>query len=476
MTASDWENDFGGMGGASRPPVGSSPPLLTGGIPRTESEISPTSAPEEVREYSHGGYDGGIEVGFDGTWNPLKFPDLLETLESAKNRAAEVEKGPEGFIITLGGEEVLVMPTGGRAGGLLYKYRIMCRGVEILIHSNPPQGRQPVRIRYLAESVQGGRDRFFNTHNEFVLPFLKRLGLVIHTEKLSRVDAQVMFDVDVKEIIRLCEDGHLTSKLRKGSIDFKNGFCWKKETLTLGSVSKVEVCIYDKGKELRAKKKNIVKEADFISHCVGDEWINSGRPITRVEFRLGRDALKALGVNTVADLQERERAIFDLLTMDWFRILKDPKVRGHENTAALHPIWERVRMLFNVYFSGSAVETVEWQRKDKTSCDSFALKRQAMGCLAKAFAYDFGSQVSSQSTVDLATRWAEGVQKDFHEKLNVIAEHVEIKTGLTLGISTRSSMDYEYELDYRNALDDAVVRKKQEEVEKWLSSEQGVLR
>jgi hypothetical protein len=215
VIAHGWENDFGGIGGVSRLPAGSSPPLLTGGIPSTELENSPTSAWFEVREFFHGGYDGGIEVGFYGTWNTLKFFDSLEALERAKSSASEVEKGPEGFLLTIGGEEVLVMPTGGRAGGLLYKYRFMCRGVEFLIHSNPPQGRQPVRVCYRAESVQGGRDRFFNTHFEFVTPFLKRLGLVIHSDKLSRVDAQVMLDVDVKEIIRLCEDGHLTSKLRK---------------------------------------------------------------------------------------------------------------------------------------------------------------------------------------------------------------------------------------------------------------------
>jgi hypothetical protein len=38
------------------------------------------------------------------------------------------------------------------------------------------------------------------------------------------------------------------------------------------------------------------------------------------------------------------------------------KVRGHENTAELHPIWERVRTLFLTHFSGAEVATVEWKR------------------------------------------------------------------------------------------------------------------
>jgi hypothetical protein len=95
----------------------------------------------------------------------------------------------------------------------------------------------------------------------------------------------------------------------------------------LGHTSKVQICIYDKGKELRSQKSNILKEAFFVERCIGEEWINSGRPITRVEIRLGREALKCLGVNTVSDLKGRERGIVDLLTRDWFRILENTRSR-----------------------------------------------------------------------------------------------------------------------------------------------------
>ena len=104
--------------------------------------------------------------------------------------------------------------------------------------------------------------------------------------------------------------------MRKGSVDFSIGRCVNKKTLTLGTTTKVQVCIYDKGKELRSKKSSLVKETFFIERCVGDEWINSDHPITRVEIRLGREALKFLSVNTFSDLKERERAIVDLLTHD----------------------------------------------------------------------------------------------------------------------------------------------------------------
>jgi len=41
---------------------------------------------------------------------------VIAKLEAAKELACEVQKGPEGIPIELAGEEVLVMPTGGKVG------------------------------------------------------------------------------------------------------------------------------------------------------------------------------------------------------------------------------------------------------------------------------------------------------------------------------------------------------------------------
>jgi hypothetical protein len=97
IIAQGLESETIGERGDSRVVGGSapSPRLLTGGIPRTESLQPPMLPLSEVLEFSSGNYDGGIEVGFDGTWNPLKFPRLIETLESGKESACDVEKGPE---------------------------------------------------------------------------------------------------------------------------------------------------------------------------------------------------------------------------------------------------------------------------------------------------------------------------------------------------------------------------------------------
>jgi len=242
----------------------------------------------------------------------------------------------------------------------------------------------------------------------------------------------------------LLDKGHVVTKLRKKAV---YGTMTRVETIELGSVSNAQLCIYDKGRELRSKKSNVVKEAQFVANCVGDEWYNSDRPITRVEIRLSRDALKCLGVDSVSDLQQSEQGILELLTSEWFRILAEPKVRGHENTAALHPIWERVRELFFLYFTGAELLDVCWNREESLTCDPEALERQALGCLSKALACRYGEQEESCDVVELANGWVDVVQDEMHEKINLHALEVRLKTGIELGITSRGIAGYDVELE-----------------------------
>ena len=221
----------------------------------------------------------------------------------------------------------------------------------------------------------------------------------------------------------------------------------EKETLRLGSISKVQIEFYNKRAQM--PKMGLEKGILFQTHCLGDEWCNSDRPITRIEIRLGRDALKCLGVNTFSDLKERERAIVELITHDWFRILEKPKVRGCENTAAIHPVWLRVCELFRSYFSGADVD-VKWEKNQSVSCDPVALERQALGCISKALGARFGEQENRQLSVELLTGWGERVQNELHEKINSYAEHVRIKTGIKLGLPFDG--DDKAELDYMEGI------------------------
>jgi len=164
-------------GGRGNPSTKVCPPrLLIGGAPSSFSPESPIVPPAEVTEFSHAGYDGGVAVGFDGTYDTPCFEKLIKFLDDAKEQAIiAAEQGLDGFATTLCGEEILMCAKGGLAGfddakgGLIYKYRFFCKGVEFLIHSKPSKHIQPVRVRYGAESIQGHRDTSdLGTYPQFV--------------------------------------------------------------------------------------------------------------------------------------------------------------------------------------------------------------------------------------------------------------------------------------------------------------------
>jgi hypothetical protein len=152
-----------------------------------------------------------------------------------------------------------------------------------------------------------------------------------------------------------------------------------------------------------------------------------------------------LGVDSVSDLQRSDRAIIDLLTTEWLRILEHPKVRGHEHTAAIHPVWERVRNLFFQYFTGRDV-AVCWGKNESVVCDPVALELQALGCLSKALAYNFGEQEEVGLTILLGVDWLDRVGVRLHEKLTNVVLLSRCKSGVEFGYSpdvmSRDEMDY----------------------------------
>ena len=141
--------------------------------------------PDPAEDMQLGGYDGGVEVGFQGNWVDWKWVDVQETLEAARLAATEAEKPVE---FELCGRLFLMHVTGARRG-VMYKYYFEGDGVTFLIHSNPQGKIQPVRLRYNAEGLIG-RDLFIK-HGE-VLEILEEFGFFVHKEIVSRADLQVM--------------------------------------------------------------------------------------------------------------------------------------------------------------------------------------------------------------------------------------------------------------------------------------------
>jgi hypothetical protein len=164
-----------------------------------------------------------------------------------------------------------------------------------------------------------------------------------------------------------------------------------------------------------------------------------------VEFRLWRDTLRILEIDTVQELREREAALVDWLTHRWFRILAEPSVRGHENTAALHPAWENVRKLFHEWFPGiDDNKPVEWRRSEPVSCDSTPLLKQAVGCMAKAIGIEKGVKKTAFEIYQLACEKLRLFEKTLFFKVSRCVERLGLSSGVLLGGST-------YDYAVRNA-------------------------
>ena len=170
-----------------------------------------------------------------------------------------------------------------------------------------------------------------------------------------------------------------------------------------------------------------------IQHCIGDEWFNSDRPITRVEIRIGREALKCFQINSVEDLLKRERGLIDVLTRDWFRLLEKPKVRTKEYKMKMHPLWERVRALFFEYFTGSEIQDVEYHKPTPVACDPVALEKQAIGCLQKASGVRLGMKTSEADGIEHWARWGRSMGMAIYRGGFEHAKNMGIMKGIEYG-------------------------------------------
>jgi len=339
-----------------------------------------------------GHYDGGTENAFFSPCSPQWWKNI-NIIGEAKVRAQQQKRGMKEFIF-LGGEKVLVHPRGKPVGNNKYEYMIEWGGYDLKIWDNPekPPALGHVRVRYGAEVLA---EYGWDESQQRLLDWLASLGFVPYSEfgeKLTRVDLNVCVPIAVSEFESLIQNGHAVSRVRK-NVTWKD--CLKAETYEIGKPSSVQMRIYDKGVELGNElDKNPRKHLLTIQRYIGADWINSGRPITRIEFSIGRVMMNCWGENnkpihTLAEFRARERAIVELLTRRWFRILEHPKVRGHENTAKLHPHWETVDAEFQRCYDGS---TAKLERvKKNVSVDLKRLKQMLRGIARKVGAHQHGA-------------------------------------------------------------------------------------
>jgi hypothetical protein len=403
--------------------------------PQTITTIPDLNKPEKIL----GGYDGGSEVGFIGEWNERKFDDLKLQLEQAR-MSAEYEHADESYV-TVGKFQFRVNAHGAKFGGFTYyKFVLEGAGMKIYLHNNPKGEIQGVRVRYGAECATG-RDLFL-VHAEF-LEWLSFIGFKVTQETVSRADMQTMTFDDFDEYLKLLQNNQFVQRADKHYThgDSKR-FC---SSYTCGTA--IELCIYDKRQELHDNYDE-VKLALIVNECLAGEFPDT---LTRIEFRLKRDALKYFGVTTMQDLMEKETAIIDFLTFDWFRLLAEEKdsKNGHERQQKLHPLWEKVREQFFKYFPGPVENRKPIERnlrgRREVKCTGENLIKQAVGCLATAAALAKGVFETAEEAIDYATEVITEKVTTFFERTRQRA----VELGIVRGVESPEARDWH--LDPRQA-------------------------
>jgi hypothetical protein len=332
----------------------------------------------------YGGYDGGVEAGFDGVWSPTKFETLRETLCVAKQAADDGDH--EKSYVELGGRLWKVSAKGTGGSGPKYKFVLEHHGVKLYIHNNPQGDIQPVRVRFGFHALcKCNLFECVHTLKETLLS----IGFRITTEKISRVDMQILLERPVTDFVDAMQGDTVVTQCRGSREIHENIRTGRLETILYKSDT-TEMEIYDKRAQILGTDKEtyeLFRRFVLGSGSLPDE-------LTRVEYRFRRDALRRYGINTFEDLRTSALALIQIATSEWFRILDTAKDKGNETRQKICSLWQEVVDQFEYYFSDENDENIERTRQDlknyvvvKESPKVEMLVKQAAGCIASVCAF-----------------------------------------------------------------------------------------
>ena len=396
--------------------------MLEDGGPPTDS-MGPTKHETELSKM--GGYDT-IELGLHGEWDEKESEELFKTLAEQKTEAQE---HGEAFL-TIDDKKFLVRPMGFKAGRKVYDYVIEASGVVIGMAEKFSKSHAAIRIRYGFEALIG-RDAF--AVHEAILELLGRFGFNCTKERVSRADLTVdILDIPVENLINPILRDEAVYRAKKADIHTESG---KPTSIRLGGG--VQLCIYDKKREL-LEKHDEIKFSLMVEHRFNGDIPNS---CSRVEFRIKREKLKEMGIDTMNDLREMQTDLAEFLHSHWFRILDGKKQKGHTAEQPVSEIWGHVQKTFDAAFQPITEESRtinrDWNKPRAVLCDQEAMIKQAIGCLARAVALS-GNAVSIETTESYLTSIYETEVEEIHKKALMIGEKTATARGVDLSSGSLS--------------------------------------
>lgn len=192
-----------------------------------------------------------------------------------------------------------------RARKVVYRYKVsICdrEKNEFFTILLDPKGNYKVEIRYAAQRMNCSLNLDYRL-------FFDYLNVEILTEEVSRLDLSLTVLKPIEEIVYHVVEKKYSSVLKRVNY-FSYGDPTSPSSIRFGDIHNVEVSIYDKSKEAfdNSFRLEYRLKLDDLNEVFGDS-----PNVSRIEWRLGRRYLKAVGLTSPDDINN---SIFDLyLTM-----------------------------------------------------------------------------------------------------------------------------------------------------------------
>lgn len=338
--------------------------------------------------FSSGGEDW-FESSVYVEWDDVDFPALVAWLDLAKAEA-QISGGPKDLSIGSKPWPLLVTRQGKTIGGddgTYFDFVCDCFGMSLLISKQPrPKGSMAnVRVRISGrECLLTGAWKGLALVREFISEY----GGKIIEEKLSRVDLCLdLAGLPVDQLLSLADQQHFICRARKRSLilDDENY-----QGMSFGS-SPCRLIIYDKLKEQRDRPDPLRFRAMIDRRWGGNVPLCA----SRVEFQLGRDFLKAQGVNSPEDYERLRGSLIAYLTEEWFRLTDRPADRKNKNQqrAEIHPLWQAIQGEFRKWTGEPNGPLISLERE---KVDVELLGKQAVG-VVKRMVLEMGHPIASKA-------------------------------------------------------------------------------
>ena len=324
-------------------------------------------------------------------------PDMFERLDDAKLEAASTGFKSKGIAIEWFGKEFMVQARGSRGG---YEYLIKNGDIELQIMPDARGGKPSPELRAVFRSPYLWRVGEISAHNE-VIEFLNQWVFLAYCN-VSRADLCVDRVMSLPEINRMTE---VVSVVRNKDIyyggDFYSG---QRQTGYQFGRGGITCRFYDKAYEISVKG-----QGHIMPLWTANGW-DGESPVSRLELQLRREGLRRFDATMdFATFQDSKTDIWEYGTGRYIRIVK-PGSATRKERAQVTDYWKEYQSCAKLFGERQGVLPYR-----QTNRDWQPRVKQAIGCMASAWARLAADVGEASATLILEKEWGHGIPRKIIE-------------------------------------------------------------